>query len=72
VIGGAPAAAAAALLYLVTEELLMEAHTGTEPEAPWSTLVLFSGFLAWYSAPRRFRERSVLPMIQRVGSRSTS
>jgi ZIP family zinc transporter len=49
VIGGALAAAAAALLYLVTEELLMEAHEGDEPETPWSTLVLFSGFLAFWS-----------------------
>jgi len=48
-IGGTLAAAAAALLYLVTEELLMEAHSGTEPEAPWSTLVLFAGFLAFWS-----------------------
>jgi len=49
VIGGALAFAAAALLYLVTEELLMEAHEGDEPETPWSTLVLFAGFLAFWS-----------------------
>jgi len=49
VIGGALAFAAAALLYLVTEELLMEAHQGDEPETPWATLVLFAGFLAFWS-----------------------
>src|SRR5512135_2657187 len=49
VIGGALAFAAAALLYLVTEELLMEAHSGKEPETPASTLVLFGGFLAFWS-----------------------
>jgi len=49
VIGGALAFAAAALLYLVTEELLMEAHEGEEPETSWSTLVLFGGFLAFWS-----------------------
>jgi ZIP family zinc transporter len=48
-IGGALAFAAAALLYLVTEELLMEAHEGEEPETPWATLVLFAGFLAIWS-----------------------
>jgi zinc transporter, ZIP family len=37
---------AAALLYLVTEELLIEAHK--EPETPVSTLVLFAGFLAFW------------------------
>ncbi len=37
---------AAALLYLVTEELLVEAHK--EPETPISTLVLFAGFLAFW------------------------
>lgn len=47
-IGGALAFAAAALLYLVTEELLMEAHSGKEPETPASTLVLFGGFLAFW------------------------
>ena len=35
------------LLYLVTEELLMEAHT--VEEKPVSTLVLFGGFLAFWS-----------------------
>lgn len=47
VIGGALAFSAAALLYLVTEELLMEAHT--VKEKPFSTLVLFAGFLAFWS-----------------------
>lgn len=47
VIGGALAFAAAALLYLVTEELLMEAHE--HPESPSSTLVLFAGFLSFWS-----------------------
>lgn len=32
-----------ALLYLVTEELLVEAHVG--PEAPWVTAMFFAGFL---------------------------
>ena len=32
-----------ALLYLVTEELLVEAHGG--PEAPWVTAMFFAGFL---------------------------
>ena len=32
-----------ALLYLVTEELLVEAHEG--PEAPWITAMFFVGFL---------------------------
>ncbi len=49
VIGGALAFSAAALLYLVTEELLMEAHHGEEEERPLSTLVLFAGFLAFWS-----------------------
>jgi len=49
VIGGALAFAAAALLYLVTEELLVEAHEGDEQETPWATLVLFSGFLAFWT-----------------------
>jgi zinc transporter, ZIP family len=40
------AMSAAALLYLVTEELLMEAHQ--EPEKPSSVLVLFGGFLAFW------------------------
>ena len=47
VIGAALAFSAAALLYLVTEELLMEAHT--VEEKPASTLVLFAGFLAFWS-----------------------
>lgn len=47
VIGGALAFSAAALLYLVTEELLMEAHA--VEEKPISTLVLFAGFLAFWS-----------------------
>ncbi len=47
VIGGALAFSAAALLYLVTEELLMEAHE--VEEKPVSTLVLFGGFLAFWS-----------------------
>ena len=46
-IGGTLAFSAAALLYLVTEELLMEAHE--VEEKPISTLVLFSGFLAFWS-----------------------
>jgi ZIP family zinc transporter len=46
-IGGVLAFSAAALLYLVTEELLMEAHT--VEEKPVSTLVLFAGFLAFWS-----------------------
>lgn len=47
VIGAALAFSAAALLYLVTEELLMEAHE--VEEKPISTLVLFSGFLVFWS-----------------------
>lgn len=47
VIGGALAFSAAALLYLVTDELLVEAHE--VEEKPISTLVLFSGFLAFWS-----------------------
>jgi len=49
VIGGALAFAAAALLYLVTEELLVEAHSGKERETPIATLVLFGGFLAFWA-----------------------
>lgn len=49
VIGGTLAFSAAALLYLVTEELLMEAHEVEEKEKPISTLVLFAGFLAFWS-----------------------
>ena len=47
VIGGTLAFSAAALLYLVTEELLMEAHE--IEEKPVSTLVLFGGFLAFWT-----------------------
>jgi zinc transporter, ZIP family len=47
VLGGALAFSAAALLYLVTEELLMEAHE--VEEKPVSTLVLFAGFLVFWS-----------------------
>ena len=47
VIGGVLAFSASALLYLVTEELLMEAHE--VPEQPISTLVLFAGFLSFWS-----------------------
>lgn len=46
-IGGVLAFSAAALLYLVTEELLIEAHE--VEEQPISTLVLFGGFLAFWS-----------------------
>jgi zinc transporter, ZIP family len=46
-VGGVLAFSAAALLYLVTEELLMEAHE--VEEKPVSTLVLFGGFLAFWS-----------------------
>jgi ZIP family zinc transporter len=46
VIGSALAFSAAALLYLVTEELLMEAHA--VEEKPISTLVLFGGFLSFW------------------------
>jgi ZIP family zinc transporter len=46
-IGGVLAFSAAALLYLVTEELLMEAHEAEEQNI--STLVLFSGFLVFWS-----------------------
>jgi ZIP family zinc transporter len=46
-IGGVLAFSAAALLYLVTEELLMEAHEVEEQNI--STLVLFSGFLVFWS-----------------------
>lgn len=45
-IGGTLAFSAAALLYLVTEELLMEAHE--VEEKPFSTLVLFAGFLSFW------------------------
>lgn len=46
-IGGVLAFSVAALLYLVTEELLMEAHEVEEKSI--STLVLFSGFLVFWS-----------------------
>jgi len=46
-IGGTLAFSAAALLYLVTEDLLIEAHE--VEEKPISTLVLFGGFLAFWS-----------------------
>lgn len=38
--------AAAALLYLVTEELLVEAHE--VPETPFATAAFFTGFLVFY------------------------
>lgn len=47
VIAAALAFSAAALLYLVTEELLIEAHE--VEEKPFSTLVLFAGFLVFWS-----------------------
>jgi len=47
VIGAALAFSAAALLYLVTEELLIEAHE--VEEKPVATLVLFGGFLVFWS-----------------------
>lgn len=40
---------AAALLYLVTEELLIEAHEHSVDEPAFSTLILFSGFLVFWS-----------------------
>lgn len=46
VIGAALAFSAAALLYLVTEELLIEAHE--VQEKPVSMLVLFGGFLSFW------------------------
>ncbi|MGZ8256723.1 MAG: transporter, partial [Gallionella sp.] len=46
-IAGALAFSAAALLYLVTDELLVEAHE--VEEKPISTLVLFAGFLAFWT-----------------------
>ncbi|MDD5275603.1 MAG: hypothetical protein PHR16_05930 [Methylovulum sp.] len=46
-IGGVLAFSAAALLYLVTEELLIEAHEVEEKSI--STLVLFGGFLTFWS-----------------------
>lgn len=57
-------AAAAALLCLVTEELLTQVHSGKEPEIPVSTLVLFGGFLAFscvqLAGARQGRARSAL------------
>ncbi|MFZ4578180.1 MAG: zinc permease [Myxococcota bacterium] len=47
VVGCALAFSAAALLYLVTEELLVEAHR-EEKEPPFATLVIFAGFLAFW------------------------
>ena len=47
VIAATLAFSAAALLYLVTEELLIEAHE--VEEKPVATLVLFSGFLVFWS-----------------------
>lgn len=47
IIGAVLAFSAAALLYLVTEELLIEAHE--VEEKPIATLVLFSGFLVFWS-----------------------
>ena len=47
VIAAALAFSAAALLYLVTEELLIEAHE--VEEKPISTLILFAGFLVFWS-----------------------
>jgi ZIP family zinc transporter len=48
VIAGTLAFSAAALLYLVTEELLMEAHSAKVKETPASTLVIFGGFLCFW------------------------
>lgn len=47
VLAGTLSFSAAALLYLVTEELLMEAHE--VEESPVSTLVLFGGFMTFWS-----------------------
>jgi ZIP family zinc transporter len=47
VLGAVLSFSAAALLYLVTEELLMEAHE--VEEKPSSTLVLFGGFLVFWA-----------------------
>ncbi|MDO9284756.1 MAG: hypothetical protein Q7U26_07645 [Aquabacterium sp.] len=46
VLAGTLSFSAAALLYLVTEELLMEAHE--VEEKPVATLVLFGGFLTFW------------------------
>ncbi len=47
VMGAVLAASAAALLYLVTEELLIEAHEVQEKN--YSVLVLFAGFLSFWA-----------------------
>jgi ZIP family zinc transporter len=47
VLAGTLSFSAAALLYLVTEELLMEAHV--VEEKPVATLVLFGGFLTFWA-----------------------
>ena len=47
VLGAVLAASAAALLYLVTEELLMEAHEVEQKN--YAVLVLFAGFLTFWS-----------------------
>lgn len=47
IISAVLAASAAALLYLVTEELLIEAHEVEEKN--YYTLILFAGFLAFWS-----------------------
>ena len=47
VLGAVLAASAAALLYLVTEELLMEVHEVEEKN--YAVLVLFAGFLTFWS-----------------------
>ncbi len=47
VLAGTLSFSAAALLYLVTEELLMEAHA--VEEKPVATLVLFGGFLVFWA-----------------------
>jgi zinc transporter, ZIP family len=47
VLAGTLSFSAAALLYLVTEELLMEAHE--VEEKPVATLVLFGGFLTFWA-----------------------
>jgi zinc transporter, ZIP family len=49
IIGAVLAFSAAALLYLVTEELLIEAHEHGMEEQSISTLVLFGGFLVFWS-----------------------
>ncbi|MDE2452596.1 MAG: zinc permease, partial [Burkholderiales bacterium] len=47
VMAGTLSFSAAALLYLVTEELLIEAHA--VEEKPVATLVLFGGFLIFWA-----------------------